>query len=167
MEWRLAMLFVFVFVVVGCGAIQTDRSVSVGEGQPQVRAKLGAPRAERKLADGQQAWYYPTGPSGFYTWRVVFGPEGQVLHYAQVLTAQNFIAMRDGTTREEVLNRVGPPMQRMDFARTGTEAMTYRWLDGTLEMIADVVLDTASNNVKYVAIYRDPAFTSTPSSSHR
>jgi hypothetical protein len=96
---------------------------------------------------------------------VVFGPGGTVAEYAQVLTAANFEWMRDGANREEVLDRVGPPMERMSFRRTGTEAWTYRWRFGTFEMIGQPVFDAHSGAVKYVGIFRDPAFASTPSSN--
>ncbi|HSD52563.1 MAG TPA: hypothetical protein VLC47_00265 [Burkholderiales bacterium] len=150
-------------VLAACAPIPRRESVHTGETQAQVQARLGPPGAERKLANGQLAWYYMTGPSGFETWRVVFGPGGAVAEYAQVLTAANFLWMREGATREEVLDRVGPPMERMSFWRTGTDAWTYRWRDGTFEMIAQPVFDSASGAVKYVGIFRDPAYSSTPS----
>ena len=139
-------------------------SVRVGDGQGEVRSRLGAPGAERRLADGRLAWYYMTGPSGFETWRVVFGSGNAVAEYSQVLTAANFIWMREGANREQVLDRVGPPMQRMTFARSATEAWTYRWRDQTFEMIGEPVFDAGAGTVKYVGIFRDPAYSSTPSS---
>jgi hypothetical protein len=114
---------------------------------------------ERKLATGANAWYYATGPSGFFTWRVVFSPAGAVTEYAQVLTAKNFSALGQGVTRDAVLDQFGPPIERMSFPRTATEAWTYRWMDGTLEMIADAVFD-AKGGLRHVALYRDPAFSS-------
>jgi outer membrane protein assembly factor BamE (lipoprotein component of BamABCDE complex) len=143
-----------------CAAIPRPDSVRAGESQAQVRERLGAPGAERKLAGGKLAWYYMTGPSGFETWRVEFGPGGAVTAYAQVLTAANFAWMREGANREEVLDRVGPPMERMSFWRTTTDAWTYRWRDGTYEMIAQPVFDAGSGAVKYVGIFRDPAYSS-------
>jgi len=146
-----------------CAAIPRHDSVRVGESQAQVRDRLGAPAAERKLAGGNLAWYYPTGPSGFETWRVVYAPGGSVAEYAQVLTAENFQWMREGATREEVLDRVGPPMEQMSFWRTATDAWTYRWRHGTFEKIAQPVFDAASGAVKYVGIFRDPGYSSMPS----
>lgn len=150
--------------VAACVAIPRYDSVRAGESQAQVRERLGPPGAERTLAGENLAWYYMTGPSGFETWRVVFGPRGTVIEYAQVLTAVNFAWMREGATREEVLDRVGPPMEQMSFWRTATDAWTYRWRDGTYEMIAQPVFDAVSGTVKYVGIFRDPAFSSMPSS---
>jgi outer membrane protein assembly factor BamE (lipoprotein component of BamABCDE complex) len=145
-----------------CAIIPPDAtSIPPGASRDQVQASLGKPVTTRTLPDGRTAWYYPTGPSGFTTWRVVFGPGGSAAEYLQVLTRGNFEWMREGATREEVLDRVGPPMQSMRFGATGTEAWTYRWRDTTLEMIAEPVFDSATGRVKYVGIFRDPAFSST------
>jgi outer membrane protein assembly factor BamE (lipoprotein component of BamABCDE complex) len=162
---RQLLLLAATLVLAACAAIPRADSVRVGDSQAQVRGRLGAPGAARTLADGRAAWYYLTGPSGFETWRVVFGPGDTVSEYAQVLTATNFEWMRQGANREEVLDRVGPPMERMSFHRTATEAWTYRWRDVTLEMIADAVFDAQSGKVKYVGIYRDPAYSSMPSTN--
>jgi hypothetical protein len=156
-------LLVALAALAGCAARPGTHSVQVGDTQAQVRERLGAPGAERKLASGNVAWYYMTGPSGFETWRVVFGSGGPVSEYAQVLTMANFTWLRDGANREAALDRLGPPMERMGFWRTATDTWTYRWRDGTFEMIADAVFDVGSGEVKYVGIFRDPAYASTPS----
>jgi hypothetical protein len=153
-----------VLAAAGCAAMPRADSVRVGDAQDQVRQALGAPGAERRLASGELAWFYLTGPSGFETWRVVFDGAGKVAEYRQVLTMANFSWMREGASREQVLDRVGPPMQRMVFARSATETWTYRWLNGTFEMIGEPVFDAGTGEVKYVGIFRDPAFSSTPSS---
>lgn len=153
--------------LVACAAVPRADSVRAGDTQPQVRERLGAPAATRTLPDGRMAWFYVTGPSGFESWRAVFGPDGGVAEYAQVLTAANFEWMREGATREEVLDRVGPPMERMGFWRTGTEAWTYRWRFGTFEMIGQPVFDASSGVVKHVGIFRDPAYASMPSGGVR
>jgi hypothetical protein len=154
------MTLIGALALVGCAAlVPGPASVHAGDGEGQVRAKLGAPTMERKLARGATAWYYAAGPSGFYTWRVVFNSAGAVTEYAQVLTAANFSAMGAGVTRDAVLDQFGPPMERMTFPRTATESWTYRWMDGTLEMIADAVFD-AKGGLRHIALFRDPAFSS-------
>jgi hypothetical protein len=158
---KRALTLLATTTLVAC-AVPGPSSVRVGDDQAQVRARLGAPGAERKLTGGGLAWYYMTGPSGFETWRVVFGGAGAVTEYAQVLTAANFVWMRESATRDQVLDRVGPPMERMSFARSATDVWTYRWLDGTFEMIAEPVFDAQTGVVKYVGIFRDPAYSSPP-----
>jgi outer membrane protein assembly factor BamE (lipoprotein component of BamABCDE complex) len=164
---RPSLLLVLVATLAACAAVPRADSVRLGDSQAQVRERLGAPSVERTLADGQLAWYYVTGPSGFETWRVVFGPGGAVAEYRQVLTAANFEWMRGGATREAILDRMGPPMERMGFWRTGTETWTYRWRDVTLEMIGQPVFEAQTGVVKYVGIFRDPAYESMPSGPNR
>jgi hypothetical protein len=53
-------------------------------------------------------------------------------------------------------------MERMGFWRTATDTWTYRWRFGTFEMISEAVFDAHSGAVKYVGIFRDPAYSSTP-----
>jgi hypothetical protein len=104
------------------------------------------------------AWYYITGPSGFYTYRVVFGAGGAVAGYSQVLTRQNFMAVPQGAAKTAVLDQLGPPMEEMSFQRTRTQAWTYRWMDGTFEMLADAVFDSDKGTLNQIVVYRDSAF---------
>lgn len=157
---KLVATILVVLALAGCAAIPTSRSIHDGETQTDVRAKLGTPAAERKLASGDTAWYYVTGPSGFFTYRVVFGAGGSVTGYSQVLTRENFMAVPPGVSRDAVLDRLGPPIERMTFERTGTEVWTYRWLDGTFEMLADAVFDTHKGTLIDIVLYRDPIFES-------
>jgi len=152
----LTLLSAFVFA--GCASIPGPTSVRTGETQDAVRAQLGAPALERKLASGQTAWYYVTGPSGYYTWRVVFGGSGGVSEYAEVLSMKNFLALQEGASRDAVLDQLGPPMQRMTFARTGTEVWTYRWIDGTFQMITDATFGAGAGAFKQASMFLDPAY---------
>ena len=140
----------------GCAHYPSATAVHSGESQSDVRAKLGAPAAERKLPGGEMAWYYVTAPSGYYTWRVVFGGDGRVKQYSQVLTEQDFLAIPGGASRDAVLDRLGPPMQEMSFARSDTETWTYRWIEGTQQMLADATF--GSRGLLNLSTYPDPAF---------
>jgi len=157
---RFALTLWLALALAGCAAMPTPKKVSIGDLQEAVRARLGSPATERTLASGNRAWYYVTAPSGFYTWRAVFGSDGRVTEYAQVLTQENFNALPQGASRDMVLDRLGPPMERMNFQRTSTEAWTYRWKDGTLEMLANVVFGAGNGGLIQVMQERDPAFSS-------
>ena len=146
--------------ITACASNPGPKSVAVGQSPDDVRARLGAPAAERKLPSGQGAWYYTTAPSGFFTWRVVFGADGRVAEYAQVLTRENFIALPKEASRDTVLDKLGPPMERMNFARTATETWTYRWKAGTFEMLAEVTFGAGAGGLRQVSMQRDPAFAS-------
>jgi hypothetical protein len=153
---RLIPTVIVALAMGGC-AIPGPHSIRDGESQADVRARLGAPAAERKLASGDTAWYYITGPSGFYTYRVDFGGGGSVKDYEQVLTMKNFMSMPRGASADAVLDQFGPPMERMKFARTATEVWTYRWIDGTFEMLANAEFGKDGKLVQ-ITVQRDPAF---------
>lgn len=156
---KYSSILVLALAVSGCAAFPGPGSVQSGETPSAVRAKLGTPAAERKLGSGDAAWYYITGPSGFYTYRVVFGAGGAVADYSQVLTRQNFMAVPQGATKNTVLDALGPPMEEMSFQRTRTQAWTYRWMDGTFEMLADAVFNLDKGTLDQIVVHRDPAFT--------
>jgi hypothetical protein len=156
---KYSSILVVSLTVSGCAAFPGPSSVQNGETQSAVRAKLGTPAAERKLGSGDAAWYYITGPSGFYTYRVVFGTGGAVADYSQVLTMRNFMTVPRGATKDTVLDELGPPMEEMSFQRTRTQAWTYRWIDGTFEMLADAVFDLDKGTLDQIVVHRDPAFT--------
>jgi outer membrane protein assembly factor BamE (lipoprotein component of BamABCDE complex) len=155
---KLVSTLILVLTLSACAAFPGSQSVRDGETQSAVRAKLGAPAVERKLASGDTAWYYVTGPSSFFTYRVVFGSGGSVTDYSQVLTRKNFMALPQGAAQSAVLDALGPPMERMTFQRTNTEVWTYRWLEGTFEMLANVVFDTRNGKLTDVFLLRDPVF---------
>lgn len=148
----------FALVIAGCASTLGPTTVQVGEASNEVRTKFGPPAAERKLPSGQDAWYYTTAPSGWFTWRVVFGADGRVSEYTQVLTQPNIYASPNGASRDAVLDRLGPPMERMTFERTKTETWTYRWMDGTFQMLANLTFGTGG--LEQVSVMRDPAMTS-------
>jgi outer membrane protein assembly factor BamE (lipoprotein component of BamABCDE complex) len=158
MKW--APTLILTVALSGCASFAGPQTVRSGETQSDVRAKLGAPSAERKLASGDMAWYYVTGPSSFFTYRVVFGRAGSVTDYSQVLTRKDFTALPPGATQAAVLDALGPPMERMTFHRTATEVWTYRWLEGTFVMLADAVFDIRKGTLSDVVLRRDPIFES-------
>jgi hypothetical protein len=155
---KYSPILVLSLAVSGCAAFPGPGSVQSGESQSAVRAKLGTPAAERKLGSGEMAWYYVTSPSGFYTYRVVFGAGGAVTDYSQLLTMRNFMTVPHGATESTVLEELGPPMEEMSFQRTKTQAWTYRWMDGTFEMLADAVFDLDKGTLNQIVVHRDPAF---------
>ena len=156
---KLFSLLALMAGLAGCAAIPGDHSVRNGETQSDVRAKLGHAAVERKLGSGDTAWYYVTGPSSFFTYRVVFASGGLVTDYAQVLTRKNFMALPQGAAQAAVLDELGPPMESMKFPRTATEAWNYRWLEDTFPMLADAVFDARNGALSYIVLTRDPLFT--------
>ena len=69
----------------------------------------------------------------------------------------DFRALRAGmTTQPEILKLFGTPIKREIFERQGEEVWDYRYLDGTMQMLAWVVFDR-QGRYKYYVGQPDPA----------
>ena len=133
--------------------------VPPGAAAAEVRAQLGAPTEERQLAGGVRAWDYVGGPQGFTTYRVLFDSADRVTAVRQLLSELNFRGIqKDVSTRDDVLALIGQPRETMRFPLSQTEVWTYRYRAGTLEMLNDVHLSSATGRVLYYTLYRDPAY---------
>jgi outer membrane protein assembly factor BamE (lipoprotein component of BamABCDE complex) len=140
----------------GCAQLFVS-SIAPGASATDVRAKLGAPADERTLAGGVRAWDYVAGPLGYTTHRITFDASNRVSSVSQLLTEQTFRGIkRDESTRDDVLALIGRPRETMVFDRSQTEVWSYRYMDGTLEMLNDVYFSTTTGKVRYYALYRDP-----------
>jgi hypothetical protein len=64
------------------------------------------------MPDGTQRLEYATGPMGRHTWMVDLDAQGRVLRWSQVLNEANFLQVRDGMSRDELLRLLGRPAQR-------------------------------------------------------
>jgi hypothetical protein len=95
-----------------------------------VRSVMGAPRAEYTVADGTRRLVYPHGPLGTQTFVVSVGLDGRVRDVRQALQDDTFYGIRAGLTEREILEMIGPPGEKMHFARSNTTAWDYRYVDG-------------------------------------
>lgn len=145
----------------GCAAFRAS-SVTPGTNANDVRAQLGAPSDERKLASGITAWDYVYGPLGFTTWRVNFDANNRVTGVEQLLTEQRFSKVAaNELDRDGVRSAFGRPGQVSSFPNLSEEVWTYRYMDVTTYRLADVHFDTRSGRAKYISLYHDPAYCST------
>ena len=92
-------------------------------------AQSSHPAARIVLPGGGESRFYTTGPAGMETCRVDVSAAGQVLQATQVLTDGNFASINPGMTSDEVLARIGPPANKMRFARTQTTSWDYHFAD--------------------------------------
>jgi outer membrane protein assembly factor BamE (lipoprotein component of BamABCDE complex) len=159
--WLLALLF-----CAGLAACAEVRIMGVepGSSASDLRTRVGAPNLERTLADGSRYWYYVYGFFGFTTYRVHLDSSGRVIESTQVLTEKSFREnlQRAETTRDQVLEALGPPGRVEVFPNLSEIVWTYRWRDHTVEMLADVTLDAGSGKLITYALYRDPSYASGP-----
>lgn len=139
-----------------CATIDAPR-IAPGTPASELRARLGAPSEEARLPGGERAWYYVFGPYGFETWRYTLDSGDRVARAEQLLSERRFRDIVPGeTAREDVRRMFGPPMESAAFPLSRTEAWTYRYRDGSLEMLGDIVFAAPTGRVLYYALYLDP-----------
>lgn len=143
----------------GCASLFAS-SVAPGTPAADVRARIGAPTDQRTLADGTKAWDYATGPQGFVTTRMVFDTNDRLVRTEQLLDERHFRALTPGTTKAEAQGLVGRPGEVSFFKNLNEEVWTYRFKDGTFEMLNDVHFGLTDGRLRYYSIYRDPAYSS-------
>jgi SmpA / OmlA family len=95
-------------LLVGCA---NPRLLVVGQStEADARARLGGPTDTRVDRNGDRLWAYTTGPEGFETHLVRFGPDGKVKEVTQLLTEDQLAKVVPGkTTKSEVRELLGPP----------------------------------------------------------
>jgi hypothetical protein len=97
--------------------------------EADARSAMGAPGAEYTAADGTRRLVYPHGPLGTQTYVVSVGRDGRVRDVRQALTDETFARIHPGLTEQEILEMIGPPGEKMTFARSDTHAWDYRYID--------------------------------------
>jgi outer membrane protein assembly factor BamE (lipoprotein component of BamABCDE complex) len=97
--------------------------------EDEVRRTMGAPALEFQNPDGSRELAYPRGPMGLQTFMVEVAPDRRLVAVRQVLSDDVFRRIHPGMTRDQVLRLIGPPGDRMDFARTQQESWEWRYQD--------------------------------------
>jgi hypothetical protein len=97
--------------------------------EAEVRGLMGPPAIEVAAVDGGKHLAYPRGPLGTTTFIADVGQDGILRGVRQVLNDDTFNGIRPGLTREDVLRRIGPPGETMQFSLSGNTAWDYRFVD--------------------------------------
>lgn len=148
--------------VAGC-ASTVGSSVRPGMTQADVTRVAGKPFAEGRLPGGEPYWDYTLQPSGYYTWRVVFGPDGAVREVRNLMTQQNFLNLKPGMTEPEVVGVLGPARMRERYW-LGTYSISYRFMEASTFMLMTAEFSRDGRLTTYHS-QPDPAIYSTPSST--
>jgi len=122
----------------GC-ATNVGSRVHPGMTQAEVMSVGGKPASERKLAGGETAWDYTLQPSGYFTWRVVFGGDGRVRAVDNLTTYENSLKIVPGMTEAEVQTIMGPTFLREKYWQ-GNYSIGYRYMDGATFMYLTVLM---------------------------
>ena len=110
----------------GCTVFQTPQP---GISEAEVIAMRGKPFHE--MQDGDiRILEWTANNYNQYTYMARIGPDGKLVSFEQVLTVENFSALKpDVSTKKDVLKTVGHPnpFESEVLPLTGTEVWTYRY----------------------------------------
>jgi hypothetical protein len=123
--FRSTLLMTLALVLCGCGTPASK--VPPGASVTDATGALGQPTGEYALAGGGKRLEYATGPSGRQTWMLDFDAGGRLLSTTQVLTENNFNAMRLGMSGDEVRLALGRPNFVRRLPRVDQTVWTYRF----------------------------------------
>ncbi len=138
---RLAAVLVLAALAAACAA---PARIAPGTPRTQVLADLGTPTLTVALPGAGERLLYSRQPAGQQVYHVDLDAQQRVVRVEQVLTLEQFQALRLGQdTRESVRERFGPPALVERVARFDGAVWTYRILDMGEPRQAHVHLDPA------------------------
>jgi len=114
----------------GCASYSGYSLVAGKSTAQEIEQTMGVPEQKLPGSGGETIWYYPRGPMGWHTYAVRVGPDGVLRGIEQRLTAENFRKIvPDKTTKQEVLELVGPPFEVSRLPLKPLEVWEYQYLD--------------------------------------
>jgi hypothetical protein len=122
---RAAALLVLILAA-GCANFS---AISPGDSAQTVEARVGAPGAVWKNADGSEVWEYPLGPYGVQTFMITIGPDHSVREVQQVLREEHFSKVHAGMSRDEVRRLLGKPRDIWYFPARDEEVWFWRYYE--------------------------------------
>lgn len=132
-----------------CAALRPPLA-SPGQTEAQALAVMGQPTGRYALDQGRQRLEFAKGPYGRVTWMLDLSPDGRVVSVQQALTPQNFAAVRNGMSRDELLRLLGRPADR---AGEYMNRETWSWRYETYDCLWVRVTLTAEGRVRGGASY--------------
>ena len=95
-----------------------------------IERTMGRPTLAEPLESGGQRLVYSRQPAGQQVYHMDFDASQRLVRVTQVLTLENFQALRNGVdTRDSVRRMFGPPALMEKVARFHGDILTYRILD--------------------------------------
>ncbi|MFZ6755092.1 outer membrane protein assembly factor BamE domain-containing protein [Undibacterium sp. Dicai25W] len=133
-------------------------AVKPGQTEAEVIAQLGQPTHIYRHGD-QLTLEYMRGRMGQATHMAIFGTDGKLISYQQVLTMENFSKITvDVSNKDAVLRLIGAPSLTNFYSRTGLEAWSYPFKqDGAWNSLMAVYFDS-NGIVRKLENGPDPAF---------
>ena len=118
MGWRVAS-GLMVMVLAACAGYGPGADVQPGSTEAQVVQSMGQPTGRYALSSGTQRLEFARGPYGHHTWMIDFDAQGRVARVDQVLSPRHFALVLPGQSRDQVLQTIGRPGERMGMMRNG------------------------------------------------
>jgi hypothetical protein len=155
---------VLMCTLAGCAA-RVGSGVTPGMAPAEVTRVAGKPFTEGRLEGGEPFWDYTLQPSGYYTFRVVFGPDGNVREVRNLMTMQNFLNLKPGMSQADVERVLGQARMRETYWQ-GTYSVSYRFMEATTFMLMTAEF-SRDGHLTTFHWQPDPAIYSTPGGSFR
>ena len=124
-------------------------ALSPGDSDQEVEARVGAPGAVWKNADGSEVWEYPQGYYAVQTFMIAFDPDHAVREVHQVLNEAYFSRIQPGMSREDVRRLIGKPREIWYFPARDEETWTWRYYDINYRFF-NVLFDRSEGTVRTV-----------------
>ena len=116
--------------------------------EAEVRVVMGQPEIVWEEDSGERLLEYPQGPEGARTWLFKIGKEGKLLDYKQLLTQENFAAVKPGMSRDDVRWLLGKPRTVVQFPLKKEEVWDWRYFESNSpQRLFNVHFDIASGRV--------------------
>ena len=132
---------VLALALTGCMVPQWQKP---GMPQAEVEKGMGKPTVVVPLPDGGTRLVYSQQPAGQQVYHMDFDASQRLVRVTQVLTLENFQALRNGLdTQDSVRRRFGPPALLERVASFDGPIWTYRILDNGAPRQAHVHIDPA------------------------
>jgi outer membrane protein assembly factor BamE (lipoprotein component of BamABCDE complex) len=151
---RFACALAVASLLAGCvsyGAVKPGLSMA------EVEQQLRAPTGKRTEPNGNQVWEYDLGPEGRAFWTYTFGADGRLIASKQWLSEETLRSLQPGrSTHDDVLRLIGKPVRKFNFTRLNEEVWDYRYVTGSLYMLAHVSFDAAKGRFTMYSTELDP-----------
>lgn len=119
-----ALSAAFLTILTGCAAFP-PATIAPGTPESELISKAGQP-TERYQDGKDHLLEYALGPWGQKTYMARIGPDGKIVSYEQVLTAQKFSTLKIGqATKNDVLHTIGSPTETSYLTLTDLEVWSY------------------------------------------
>ena len=119
------LIFPATFAIISGCATVFPPPVAIGEPESRLIAERGQPT--HRYQDGKDHLLeYAQGPWGQRTYMARIGPDGKVVSFEQVLTAQKFGTVKIGeTTKNDILRMIGSPSETSYLPLRELEVWSY------------------------------------------